>query len=98
LPGKLCRKFVFRDEHWNREATESRDRCNERQLNVIFSSGTVPVPDLVLAATIIFGGGVYFGEPTHVASTFHIKVIKLIGILLSISRNVFSRHRGDFMS
>jgi hypothetical protein len=38
-----------------------------------FSSGTVTVPVLLLAATITFGGAVFVGEPTGVSSTFHIK-------------------------
>jgi hypothetical protein len=33
----------------------------------------VTVPDLVLAATITFGGAVFFGEPLHLSSTFHTK-------------------------
>jgi hypothetical protein len=36
-----------------------------------FSSGTVTVPGLLLAATITFGGAVFVGESIRVLSTFH---------------------------
>jgi hypothetical protein len=51
-------------------------------------SGTVTVPSLVLAATITFGGAVF--SANHRPSIQ--KVIELIGILLSICRNISSRH------
>jgi hypothetical protein len=42
----------------------------------------------MLAATITFGGGILFGEPARVPSTFHTKATELIGIHLAQHQNV----------